>query len=72
MDNYIEFERQQTVRVYFTRLPDDEEIKAIKDGELFDGDEDLLDWIEEEIIGEDYSYFERKPTFKFILNGKNI
>lgn len=54
MKNYIEVERIVTSRYSVLREPTSEEIRMIKNDEMFDI-EGLINWDEEEVIGEDYS-----------------
>lgn len=69
MENLIKIRRIVETEVPLLRKPTDEELKMIKNDEMFDID-GLFDWDKEKTIDEDYSYCQIKVQFdgKEILN----
>lgn len=64
MENYIEITKMVTERVPLTRKPTPEELEMIKNDEIFDITEPLIDWDNADIIDEDYSYGSLKVQFE--------
>ncbi len=72
MIGYFEFERKQTIRVYFKDIPDKIDILNIQEGEMFDVEKGIIDWDNEEVLDEDYSYYNTKRTFNLVLDNKDL
>ena len=56
IENSLEISKLVWEKVTFNRIPTEEELNLIKDGDYFDLPDDLLDWDKAETIGEDYSF----------------
>lgn len=67
MGNLIKIRRVVETEVPLLRKPTDEELKMIRNDEMF-GIDGLFDWDKEETIEEDYSYCQIKVEYE----GKEI
>ncbi len=68
MANTIKIRRVVETEVPLLRKPTNDELLMIKNDEIFDIDEGLFDWDNEETIDEDYSYCGIKVNY----DGKEI